>query len=62
MSITSGSAVNPPGWPRCSGRKPRGASAAGSTGRSASAGTIGLSSLDLARASIGYQTGIGTPL
>ncbi len=41
VSMTSGSSTKPPGRPRWSAVKPGGRSEEGSTGRSASAGTIG---------------------
>ncbi len=41
VSSTSGSAANPPGWPRCCSSYPGGGSAAGSTGRRAPSGVRG---------------------
>src|ERR671928_103682 len=41
VSITSGSATNPPGTPRCSSVKPGGTSDDGSTGSDASSARIG---------------------
>ena len=43
VSMTSGSAMNPPGWSRCSALKPGGQSVTGSIGSEASSATIGAS-------------------
>ena len=43
VSMTSGSAANPPGTPRWSSAYPAGVALAGSTGRSASSGSRGAS-------------------
>ena len=61
MSKMSGSPTKPPGSPRWSSVYPAGGFAAGSTGRSASVGTIGCEWSGSPSASTGYQTGIGTP-
>src|SRR3954467_6727040 len=41
VSMTSGSAMNPPGFPRCDSSKPGGTSDDGSTGSAASSARIG---------------------
>src|SRR3712207_4799633 len=43
VSMTSGSATNPPGTPRCDSSKPSGTSEEGSTGRADSGARIGSS-------------------
>ena len=61
VSITSGSATNPPGAPRWDSAYPGAASDAGSTGSADSSGTIGDEYTGDPEASTGYQTGNGTP-
>src|SRR3954452_20397940 len=60
-SMTSGSAMNPPGTPRCDSSKPGGTSDDGSTGSVSSAARIGWSYEGSPSASRRYQTGKGTP-
>src|SRR5919205_4285764 len=61
VSMTSGSAMNPPGSPRWSSVKPGGTSDDGSTGSDASSATIGSSYTGSPEGSSRYQTGKGTP-
>ena len=61
VSITSGSPMKPPGWPRWASVKPGGTSEDGSTGSASSAGVSGSSYLGSPVSDSGYQTGNGTP-
>ncbi len=61
VSITSGSAVNPPGWSRWSSVKPVGTAEAGSTGSDASSASTGSSYSSCPSSSSRYHTGKGTP-
>src|SRR5438270_13998689 len=61
VSMMSGSAMNPPGCPRCDSSYPGGQSLDGSTGSDASSGTIGASYDGSPSAPSGYHSGIATP-
>src|SRR4051794_10630729 len=61
VSMTSGSAMNPPGLPRCDSSKPSGTSDDGSTGSDDSGARIGSSWIGSPSVSSRYQTGNGTP-
>src|SRR3954453_3505909 len=61
VSMTSGSAMKPPGTPRWSSVKPAGTSDDGSTGSDSSGARIGSSWTGSPEESSRYQTGNGTP-
>jgi hypothetical protein len=61
VSMTSGSAMNPPGLPRCDSSKPGGTSDDGSTGSAASSARMGEEWSGSPSVSSRYQTGKGTP-
>ncbi len=61
VSITSGSAAKPPGWLRWVSSKPGAVTVVGSIGSASSSARIGERKSVTPSASIGYQTGNGTP-
>src|SRR5215218_7917980 len=61
VSMTSGSPMKPPGFPRCDSSNPGGTSDDGSTGSDSAAARIGSSCTGSPASSSRYQTGKGTP-